>query len=549
MIHQAPNHAKIDGRQFRTLLRISLINEWRRQWNPGSQKKRHLPVFFRSLIFYLIMGFSLGASLVTRASPILYTLLCYTYFMMMAGFAVILECSQVLMIPDDLDILSHRPVSSATFFWARVTHMLIFIMIFSTVLCAGPAVVSLFLYGISGTFPVIFIITALLSVLFTAALMMMFYTLLLRLVQFEKLKSLITVIQFFFILVLIFLYQWIARSSWGMDGTQFQLKDSWLRWLPPGWFAAMVESVYRPESFQIYVISISALAVSIVIFILGFRHLSINYLQDVAQQEAVPVSAKKGKSSREDKSFIHLFFSDIRIRHSETRAGFFLALQLLRRDRSVKLTLLPLMVMPFVILIWGIIESDIIDPFMMPAFGGGTNSMQLLPFFIAFLIFMTINGSVYIRDWEARWIFQSAPLESPDRYWRGARAALFTAVVSPFYLLLFIVFCSQFSWIHAIQHTVYLLLLGLVFMSFLSIRHRALPFSRKREHGERIGGMSFLLLIVPFQIAAVLIHLFAYQNQETWFLSAGLLFLLWALLEVWSYRMKNRGWLQFEVSD
>jgi len=549
MIRKVPKQKKTDWDQFRTLLRVSLINEWRQQRSSGNKKKQRMPMFLRSLIFYWVMGFSLGISLVMRAPPSLYLLFCYAYFMMMAGFSVILECSQVLMIPDDLDILSHRPVSSTTFFWARISHMLIFILIFSTVLCIGPTVISGFLPGAPKLFPVVFAVAALLAVLFTAGLIMMIYTALLRWVRFEKIKSIVTGIQFLFMMVLIFLYQWIARTGWETSGMGFHLKDSWLRWLPPGWFAVMAESVYQPESQQILTMSLFAFTLSILILIFGFRHLSFNYLYNVSQYNTSSTDIKRQKSFGANRSFCRSIFKAGRISHSETRAGFFLSLQLIRRDRSVKLTLLPMLAMPSVIVLWGMIESDIYDPFIIPLFSGGTTSMQLLPFFVAFLIFMTVKGSVYIRDWEARWIFQSAPVQSPIRLWRGIRLGLFISVVGPFYFILMIVFCSQFLWTHAVQHTIYLFFLGLVFMSFVSIRNREFPFSRKRERGERIGSLMFLFLLIPFQAVALVVHFFAYKNQFSWFLSMSLLLLLWAVLEISGNRWKNREWMPFEFSD
>lgn len=539
MIRNPLMRGKIDRTQFRMLLKISLVNEWREQ-HQTRKKKRRIPVFFRSLIFYLIMGFSLGASLVTRTTPQLYTFFCYAYFMMMTGMAVILECSQVLMIPEDLDILSHRPVSSPTLFWARIAHMLVFVLFFCIVLCVGPAVISLFLPGAPHAFPLTFSGIALLAVLFTAALTLLFYSALIRQMRFEKLKSLVTGIQFFMILILVFLYQWIARTGWETDGMQFQIRESWMRWMPPGWFAAVTDAVYRPESLRMFALSIPVLAAVLSILIIAFHHLSLHYLQDAAGQDAAAPEMRKRGRSRKRETIKGRLSDRIRIRDPEFRAGLFLAIHLLRRDRSVKLTLLPMLAMPSVILIWGIIESDIADPFVMPAFGSGAGSMQMLPFFIVFLIFMTLNGSAFIKDWEARWIYLSAPLESPARFRRGVRAGLFLAIVIPFYLLLLLVFCTQFSWVHAVQHTVYLLLLGLLFLSLMSFRRQAFPFSRKRERGERIGGLAFFMLLIPFQIAAVFVHLFAYQNQSSWFLSAALLLLIRVVLDQWSHRRQRR---------
>jgi len=525
-----------DRAQFWELLRVSLVQEWRQQWSGDRKKKPHIPILVQSLLIYFIMGLTLSASIVTRVTPPLYTLLCYAYFMMMAALTVILECSQILILPDDLDVLSHRPISSATFFLARITHLMIFILIFSLALCLGPTLTSLFLPGTSRSFVFAFLWMAVSAVIFTALITLFFYALLLRWIRFEKLKSIVMVIQVLFTMTLIFVYQFIARTGWENSTLTFQIRESWLRYSPPGWFAIITESRYLKDAPDRFWVFLLVAVISVLLLFLLFRYLSRHYLTDVACQEMaspLPKPAKKSINgpSRQEKGFLAAL-----IRNPEIRAGFSLTLQLIRRDRSVQIVLLPMLAMPLVILVWGMIEGDIRDPFSLALFGGGTNSMHLLPFFIAFLIYMTLKGCVYIRDWEARWIFYSAPIISPAQFWRGVRAGLFTGIVLPFYLMLLLIFSFHFCVLHALQHTFYLFLLGMIFMSLLSMGRQKLPFSRKRERGERIGGLTFLFVLIPFQVVAVLIQWLTYRTQGTWLISAGSLFCIWLVLDFWGGR-------------
>lgn len=528
MIRRLFQYLHADWDQFRNLLRVSLITEIRQQ-RSSSQKKRRIPVFIRSLLFYLIMGFSLGASMVMRVPPPLYTLFCYSYFMMMTAMAVILECSHVLMIPEDLDILNHRPVSSATFFMARVTHLMIFILILSTTLCIGPTLISFFLPEAPDSFPLAFGSVAWLAVFLTAALMMLFYTVLIKLIRFEKLRSVVMGVQLLFTLVLIFLYQLIVRLGPGTDTISFHLSGTWLRWLPPGWFTAIIETLYSNESSRRLYLPILSVLLSIAFLLIAFSRLSPGYLQDVALQESsVPSNKKQKVKSATSSKFI---FKPSFFRYSETRAGFFLAIQLLRRDRAVKMTMLPILAIPLVVLIWAIIDKAITDPFLFPVYDYSGNSMQMLPFFISFVIFMTLKGSAFTTDWEARWIFQSAPVMYPIRFWKGVRNGLFMFIICPFYLLLLILFSTQFSILHAVEHTFYLFLLGIVFLSFLSLFHKDWPFSKKRERGERAGGLVFILFFLPVLVVSILTQLFAYKNQFNWLITISGLCMLWILIE------------------
>jgi ABC-2 type transport system permease protein len=525
---------RVDGGQLKALVRVSLLSEWRQQQRKTA-KKFKIPVLIRSLIFYLIMGFSLGISLINRAPPLLYTLLCYAYFMIMTGFAVIMEGSQVLLIPEDLDVLMHRPLSSSTFFLARLLHMMVFILIFSAGVCFGPAVVTFFYPETPQIFPLVFWGLSHLVVLFTAAGMMLLYTWMLRVIRFEKLKSFVYIMQFVFTLILILVYQFIARSGWESSATRFQIDQSWVKWLPPGWFTLIIGSIIQPGtqlSFFVFIV-IGAAVVSMAI---GFQRLSVSYMQDVSLL-SLHVSEKKRHSTYALPTrsvWTHLFPD------SENRAGFFLALQILRRDKLVKMTILPTIAIPLVILLWGLIEGDIQDPFTFPVTGQGSTPIQMLPFFIAFMFFMIMRGALYSQDWEAAWIFQSAPIESPKRFIHGVQQGLITGAVIPFYLILLVILCFRFNPKHALQHTLFLFCLGMAFLAILNLKENEFPFSKKRERGERIGGFTFMLWLIPFQIVTYLLQMIAYTHQRNWWITLAGLIVLWQVLVLISKRREGK---------
>ena len=525
---------RVDGGQLKALIRVSLLSEWRQQQHQTGGKRR-IPVLVRSLIFYLIMGFGLGFSLITRVQPVLYTLFCYTYFMMMTCFAMILEGSQVLLIPEDLDVIMHRPVSSATFFLARMIHMMIFILVFSAGLCFGPAVVASFYPDIPRLFPLVFWGVAYAAVLFTAAGIILLYTWMLRLIRFEKLKSMIYIIQFVFTMILLLIYQFIARSGWESSAAGFQINESWAQWLPPGWFTLIAGSVIQTGMhipFAVFFI----MGVIVLVGSAGFQRLSVNYMQDVSLLSLHrPEQKKKSAIPVPRRSVLSRLFSD-----PEHRAGFFLALQMLRRDKLVKMTVLPTAAIPVVILLWGFIEGDIMDPFITSVTGQGSTGFQMLPFFIAFMFFMIMRGAVYSQDWEAGWIYQSAPIGYPHQFIHGAQLGFITGVIVPFYVLLLIILCSRLNLLHALEHTFFLFCLGMAFLAILNLKKSEFPFSKKRERGERIGGFTFFLWLIPFQIVTYLLQMIAYENQRNWLISLAGIIAIWQILVHAARRRKGR---------
>jgi hypothetical protein len=275
---------------------------------------------------------------------------------------------------------------------------------------------------------------------------------------------------------------------------------------------------------------------AVVSMAIGFQRLSVSYMQDVSLL-SLHVSEKKRHSTYALPTrsvWTHLFPD------SENRAGFFLALQILRRDKLVKMTILPTIAIPLVILLWGLIEGDIQDPFTFPVTGQGSTPIQMLPFFIAFMFFMIMRGALYSQDWEAAWIFQSAPIESPKRFIHGVQQGLITGAVIPFYLILLVILCFRFNPIHALQHTLFLFCLGMAFLAILNLKENEFPFSKKRERGERIGGFTFMLWLIPFQIVTYLLQMIAYTHQRNWWITLAGLIVLWQVLVLISKRREGK---------
>jgi hypothetical protein len=529
-----------DWNQFRAMLQVSIRMDFR--GFSGRRSGKRLAPIFRSLFFYGFMGLFLSTTLAGKVPLFIYSLLILTYSMFMMAFAVILEFGNSIVHPDDGDILGHRPVTSRTYFLARLANLLFYITVLSGALCLFPALIGLRVAGAPAFFPPVFFLMALAANLVAASLVVLIYTGMLRLMSYERFKDTVAYLQMVFSLVLFFLYQWLprwSRESLVMGG---DFSSPWLLAAPPAWFAGAVQVLLgrsRPGDTRL---ALAALGVSLILVCLAFRRISVQYTMLVSRQLAVSRESSPPKGEKTLKRAIPSGsgFWEWIIPWYEARAAYYGVLRMIRRDRSVKMGIYPLWGMPLAVVLLALIQGDLTDPFVSGPFSERGSLAGTLNFFIFFMSYFFLRGLTYSRHWKAAWIFHVAPLKSPGRFYQGVKLVVFIRLISPFYLLVALLYATQIPPAHALKHTLSLFILCLVASSIVSTRLREYPFSRRRERGEQSRRFAFFWVVFPFFILASFIQTYAYRSGVIWWLVHAGLLILFIVLEIVSVKILDR---------
>ncbi len=504
----------------------------------GRWKK--VPSIWGSFIFYALMGTSLAGGLISEATPFTYTVLVISYSMVMVAFAVMLEYEQTILQPEDTFILGPLPVSSKTVLLAKFCNLIFYIILVGTSICLGPSLLGWVLFNSFPIFPAAFFLMAMLANLFSAFFIVVIYTWLIRLFPSEKFRDTWVYFQIGLTFFLIFSYQLLPKAGDHFFKTGSDQIKGWLCCVPPVWFAGGVQYLSGSEVQGYPVLFLIGIFGVFLIAFLALWQLSLSSMQSKPklQSEKVrigPVSKPRSAGSNRIGRLIDRMF------HSrELTAGFRLTLNFIKRDRSVKMGLYPVFGIPLAFLVLAILEGEIVDPFISVPFAGERGTTSIVIFFIFFMVYFFTSGLVYIRDWEAGWIYRVAPIVSPARFYQGVKLAIFLRLLLPFFILLGVIYCIYIPWIHGLKHTLSLFLLGLVASSIVSLFLKEYPFSKKREKGERMHQFRFLLFVVPFFGIILAVQLFAYQNSHLlWMIQCGLGIVI-IILESISFRRLDR---------
>ena len=526
-----------DWGAFKALLSVGLRMDFRGR-NPGG-KSRWNPIA-RSFVFYSLMGSTLAASLVFRTTVFTYTLLTLSYSMVMMAFAVILEFGNTLVNPDDFDILFHRPLTSRTYFMARLAHVLLFITGMGAALCVPPALVGLGVPGADWRFPLAYLPAAFAGNLTSSAFIVFLYTGLIRVLPYERFKDALAVVQIGFTFVLFFAYQLILGLGRGAESAVLGVRGSWLYAAPSAWFSGMVRVFTGQANVTEARFALIGAVVMVLLTTFGFRRISFAYALAVSDTRHVRGSvrhrpARRGRpSSRSAGLFAWKRFLD-----GNVRAGYELTHRMLRTDRTVKMGVYPLFGIPLAFLILSIVNGEFVDPtFQRPVWDFGLADMA--GWFLLYMVYNLVLSVRFSRHWEAAWIFHAAPLGSPGRLMSGVKLALLIHLILPFFVCWAAVHAVRVSWIHGLMHTGLHFFLCLAVLAGVSFFIGDFPFSREVRRGDRTHRWVAFLLLLPVFFGLGLVQRVVYRDPLSWWAGMAILLFLGGGLELAARKRLNR---------
>ena len=481
----------VDEIQFRALFRIHLLLDFRATRLRGSARRRsQVTSFLISLIFYFLVGLFTAFSGLRLFNLFGFGFLTLSVSMVLVAMAIIIEFNEIIMNPEDGEILAHRPVDSRTYFWVKMANLLFYVTAFGLALNLPPAFVGLAYPGAPFYFPVVYLAVAWLAHATTAFAMVLLYSFLVRWLNYERLKDVLAYVQVVFSFVVFLGYQFLMRLMPQMHKTE--LSGLWLYLVPPAWFAGWIGLLTSPQfQFELF----AALAVFLFVLVSGLavRKLSLDYAQ-LTHKLSLSARIREEKSvavenaTREKSGPMRWF-----LRGPVELAGYLLISRYLRRNRNMRMRIFPAFAMPLAVMGMFILDGEIRDPFIDPNL---SVFMSLL-----FLVYLAVFFHEIIPTsdhWQASWILHIAPVENYGQLYRGIMKALVLKYVTPYFVLIGVILATQMALLHAIYLTVLNYVIFIAYWLFMMIFMKDLPLSRKFERGRSNVRFILTLLILPF---------------------------------------------------
>lgn len=492
----------IDYDVMRLILQLKLTMDSRRMPAifSGSNVKKEGNQFLKSLWMYALFGILFLVPFLFLGNEFLFSLtIMFSSLFVILMTSMVSDFSAVLLDIRDKNILHPKPVSEKTLNAAKITHIMIYMVLLTGAFVIIPLIVSIFNFGI--IFALLFLIEIILISSLAVVLTAFVYLFILRFFSGEMLKDIINYVQIFLAIGMAVSYQLVGRVFQIVNIEISYTFAWWHTLLPPFWFAAPFELIFNKDfSFHIIVLSLLALltpflAIAVYIRLMPTFERNLSKLQS-------DTNRRKKKNRK-----LQLVFAKILCRTKEERTFYKFASLMLKEERELKLKIFPLLgfavIFPFIFLF------NTLSTGSYEEMKSGNSFMVI--YFALIMIPSVVQMLEYSGNYKGQWIFYAAPIKNKSIVYSATLKASIMNYFIPILTMLSVIFLWIFSFKIILDLVVVLLAtIALTLVSYGIFKKGKFPFTSSHEHTQtnaffKVFGSMFIVGLMAALHAVVLI--------------------------------------------
>ena len=467
-----------------------------------------------TLIVYTIMGFLIGALVLSLKEIIITMTIIHSYVLFMMAMTLITDFSSVLLDTTDNQIILPRPVNSKTFFVSRLVHILVYLLQFTIALALFPIIFIFIEYGV--LVGLASIITILLTVMFAVFITYLLYGLILKVSSEEKIKDIISGFQIVMTIIFAVGFQIVPRLL-NIENLKVTMPIHWYTYLlPPMWMANALQAVQQLHVDGPHLIMILlAIALPVFTFWVMIKFLAPSFSKKIAAmgnagtQEEIILN----KEGNQKKGLSEKIAPIICINKTE-EAGFEMAWKMTARDKGFKIQFYPSLayILVFVFVVVFKRGEDFANTWAQL---NSSKSFLWCVYLPMFSISAAVSLIAFNENFAASWVYISRPLKQPGSLISGALKMLLVKFFAPIIFILFVF--SYYVWGYKIIDDFVLGIFNniLVFLIISHVGKSYLPFSMQPNVNQQSG--KFIRVFIQMAIIGSLVGLH-YLALKVWWL-------------------------------
>jgi ABC-2 type transport system permease protein len=502
LIKTALAHYDVDARQLATLVGVYLKQDLRggrafMQFHTREYVRGNLALLML-LGMYVVTGLIMGMMVfATEIDALHFSILIHTFTLLIVALAILAESGNVIFNESEADILGHLPISSRTYFSAKVLNLFLFTSLLAMAANLFPAIFGVWAVGANLLFIPAHALSALLDGLLATALIVTCYGILMRMVGRECFNSIIAYSQIVLVLVFMFGFQIMPRV---MDVQVMQLARGF-RWyyllFPPAWFAGVTLVLIGKPHLYALALAATGLATLAVLGHLAIRKVGSDYSSFVARLTYREGTVKRDESGATNPALTAMRGLAGRLKlawlaRPVERAAFDLVSVYLRRNREVKVRLYPSLAYFVFVPLLAVFSEGLPDPFTRRA-----DAYPLMgALMICYVALTAVEVLRFSEHYEAAYIFRVAPVGRLGDVYGGFRKAVMTWVALPGFVVLFVLYAIL--WRNPLHAALLLIPWGIITPAALMLGflfRETLPLARKYQKGQQTWRNLLLFLI------------------------------------------------------
>jgi hypothetical protein len=492
----------IDAVQWRALTRAYLVMDLRRAGGARRLRTSGREGAPRAIIGLLIGAFINSALVALLVFVVQDTLTAALQMVMMIALTVsmllVIDFTGSVLSADDYWIVGPRPVESRTYFAARLSAVLAYVIAVSMVMSVLPGAAFLFGHGLGITGFLGAIVAAILASCTGAALVIGACVFLMTRVHPSRLVPAISMVHLFGSAIPLAGYLVVMRGFEDAVMRDFSIGDyAWVWSIPATWYAAIVPVAGGIAGTREIVAAAAAVGTTLVTIAFGSGGLSIDSAAKLVEATTTTPTQRK---FRRWPNLLPGFGS------GEGYAVATLVRAQFRHDLRFRLAILGVIPLTVFYMFLGWEAGAGSDPFT------GQSRGPSAPIYmgIAFIPMVLHSALQYSDSWRAAWLFWASPSDH-GRLVLAAKNFVSVVFIGAYVLLLAVLWSFSFDRVwHAFLHAAILGGLAHVLLQTAVITNPALPFTKEPKRGEqssRIFGLLFVSIattsMTPFVLPIV----------------------------------------------
>lgn len=491
----------IDSRQLRTLFVVYFKQDFRGGKSVFQQGKKDYVTSNTAVLsllgLYLTTGLFIGVAAFI-SNVLIFSIITISYTFFIVALTIIAESGNVIFNENEPDIIGHLPVTSRTLFAAKVLNLFSFTALLAAAINLFPSVMGIWAKGSNALFPAAHLVAALGVAMFSTALVVTGYGLLMRYVNKERFNNIIAYAQGALTIFFILGYQLLPRLVEDGGAALNEADPTYFLFYPPAWFSGVAMLIVgRVNWLSLALAALAALSL-VLLVTLALRKVSAGYTSFVSALAhdaggVKPKAERRRKRATPSLSFVSRVKAAA-LREPVERAVFDLVSTYLRRDREVKVRLYPTFAYLLMFPVIGLFSGGLPDPFGDP---DSKTIFQTLAgaAMIPFIAMSAVETVVFSEHYAAAYIFRVAPVGSRGGIHSGLRKAILAYVAIPGVVILLAMYGVIWKNLaHAALVLLPWLLLTPAMMLIPFIRRERLPLARKYQKGQQSARSMFLFM-------------------------------------------------------
>jgi hypothetical protein len=506
----------IDVRKIRTLGNLLLKLETRSK--NGSNRKLLL-----LNISYLLPGIFLPMLLFkqnTDHTGFEFSFITFLFYSLILSFTIISELDNIIISKSETELLSSLPIDDNLLVRAKMFMLTRYILFLSLPLLIPG---SVFYYFLIKSVPraIMYIAAGAMLFYFIVYLVILFYSMALRVFRSKNLSTYTLIFQLLMVVLMIAGYQLV---SFGVSGKPGSTTSSYIHFLkakgiidfmPQAWFALLPAKHNFVPDFAL----IAKLTLPFLIVYLSYFSLKM-YLYDnyaVIREKFQSSLYFYDKSAESKKGFflsriISDYIQNIYLRNHLERSSFGLMSAMFKRDKSVRLAIIPMIVIPLGLALFALFTNQLPPPF-------SRNYFEIKPVFhisILLSVLVVLNTSILgVRITNNRgvsWVYNSYPVESLKNFKNGFRKFFVVYLLIPVCILTGAVMIFKIPADQVFIHTVFIFASANLYNSLFNLFSKNLPFTVENTLVNSLQRMSAIILPFIFGVIIIFLQLFVYKS-------------------------------------